>query len=237
MKYNTEIGNIKIFQNKPIDIFIKKMIKEAIKINSKIFKTTLKKRIYIYFCSDYSEIYQHAKVFHKWSTASVERNKIIIRTVDWIEKIGKLPKKDIGKIMIHEFNHVYWDQEYGLTKPNWLMEGLASYVGRDFSLSKKELRKLIKDYKICNTKYLHYRFLRRNYKEGHYPRYPLWADFTGFLVKTYSISRILKFMAKFSKNPTEKNYNYLIKKVFGKDLGTLFKNFLDYSKIPKSKRL
>ncbi|OGJ19063.1 hypothetical protein A3K73_01960 [Candidatus Pacearchaeota archaeon RBG_13_36_9] len=174
MEYSKKIGSITIFQNEPIDNYIARWFEEAIRINSRIFNIHLKKRIRVYSCSNYSEIYKHAKVFHKWSTASVEKNKMVFRTVNWIEKIGKFTKKDVKKIIIHEFNHIFWLQKYPLTKPNWLVEGFASYIAKDsqLKLPKQQLKKLIKDYNIKDARYLNYRFLRRNYKSD-YPCYPL----------------------------------------------------------------
>jgi hypothetical protein len=225
MEYKIGIGNITIFQNEPINNSIIKWFKDALDINSRIFKIRLKKRIKVYFCSNYSEIYEHAKVFHKWSTASIEKNKMIFRTVGWIEKIGKFTKKDIRKIIIHEFNHIFWLEKYKLTKPNWLIEGFASYVAGESQLNKQQLKKLIRDYSITNTAYLHYRLLRRNYKSD-YPRYYLWAGFTKFLVKSYSIRHILLFMDYYAKNPKKSNYHKSFFKVFNKGLNELFNNFL-----------
>jgi hypothetical protein len=134
-------------------------------------------------------------------------------------------KRDFKNLVNHEINHVYLTNITKTWSPVWFGEGLASVIGNNFPRSKKQLRTLVKKYSITQ-KILHFRYLRRNSKAGHTPRYPIWQAFVEFLIRTYSIQHIKRFIQKFSHSPYKTDYLKIFKYVFGKSDRALFNEFL-----------
>lgn len=219
-----------INRNEIIDEEIKKIFSKSFEINQKLFGQKPKK-FDIIICDTEKEFKKQAKYYYfKWGTATVLRNNnLITRSPDFVEKIGRWNKSDFQNLMNHEMNHVFWMDFYGLTKPCWLLEGLACYVGKNFLLSKNDIRELIDKYQV-NDDILDYRYLERNFKNGHYPRYPVWANFTDFISKKYSAKQLVEAMNRYIKNPNLSNYKKSFKKIFGKSDKDLFKEFLKYIK-------
>ena len=102
-------------------------------------------------------------------------------------------------------NHVFWLSLYKKSKPIWLTEGLACYVGKNFVLNNHRLFKVLKKYEV-KPSILEYRYMLRNFENGHYPRYPIWASFTDFLIKKKSVKTVINFMRKYAKNSRIHNY-------------------------------
>lgn len=232
MKFSKNLNFAMILRNKKIDNEITDAVKKAFEINKKIFKKNPKK-FKIIICDTEKEFKKEAKYYYqRWGTGTVLRNNnLIMRSPDFIEKIGKWKKKDFKNIMNHEMNHVFWTDFYSITKPCWLLEGLACYVGNHFILKKKELKKIIQKHEI-DYSIIDYRYLERNFKAGHMPRYPIWCAFTKYIIKKNSIKKLIILMEKYSKNPTKQNYNKLFKNLFKKSEKQLFKEFLNESMLP-----
>ena len=110
--------------------------------------------------------------------------------------------------------------------PSWLAEELACHLGRNFNLAGGDINKLIKKHEI-NNKILDFRYLRRNFKSGHFPKYPIWQAFTGFIIGEFSTGSIRKLLKDFSKKPDKSNYQKSFKKIFGKSDRRLFTEFLE----------
>lgn len=215
-----------LLRNKPINKNLISVFKKAYRKNIKFFRKQPNK-FKIIICDTKKELKENTKIFHKWSTASVEGNKLITRSPQWVEEIKKFTKGEYGKIMTHEISHIFWNKIYKTRKPIWLYEGLACYIGENDIYTKKELKRLIQKYNIKNTRYLEYRFLRRNYKKGSMPRYPLWANFTRYIIKRYSVNRLIRLIDKYTKNPSRTNYNTFFNNIFGKSEKQLFNEFLN----------
>lgn len=225
MKYQKDLGFAIIKRDLKISLDITRIFSNSYKKNKKLFGKKPKK-FNIIICDTEKEFKKQAKYYYfKWGTATVLRNNnLITRSPDFVEKIGKWKKSDFQNIINHEMNHVFWGDFYGSTKPCWLLEGLACHVGKNFLLSKEELRKLLKKYNVDES-LLDYRYLKRNFKE-HYPRYPIWANFTNFIAKKYSIKKLIKFMSMYTKNPNFLNYKNKFKSEFKKDEKDMFKEFI-----------
>lgn len=95
----------------------------------------------------------------------------------------------------------------------------------NFIMGREELKSLIRKYRVVPS-VLEYRYLKRNFGSGHMPRYPVWANFTRYIVKKYSVSRIMAFLDRFFMKPSKENYKRLFKQVFGKTERELFNEFL-----------
>lgn len=230
MKYKKDLGFAAIKRDKLIDKSLEKIFSRSFEANRKLFGRKPKK-FDIIVCDTEKEFKNQAKYYYfKWATATVLRdNNLITRSPDFVEKIGRWKKSDFQNLMIHEMNHVFWMDFYGLTKPCWLLEGLACYIGRNFLLSKKDLLMLIVKHNV-DHRILDYRYLERNFKEGHYPRYPVWAGFTDFISKKYSERNLIETMDRYIKNPSLSNYKRSFEDVFGKSERYIFKEFLEYIK-------
>lgn len=226
-KFVRELEFAQIFSNKKIDDNLVKIFKKAYSINNSLFKRSPEK-FKIIVCDTEKEFKKEAKYYYqKWGTATVLRNKTLVtRSPDFVKKIGKWKKKNFPNIMTHEVNHVFWYDTYKKWTPNWLVGGLACHIGNNLILSKNELKKIIKRYNMDHS-ILNYRYLKRNFKRGHYPRYPIWANFTRYIVKKYSINKLIKLMNEYIKNPRKKHYQKVFKNIFGLTDKELFKKFLN----------
>ncbi len=226
MKQTKSVGFAIIERDGPIDKNIVKIFRKAYATNLALFKRPPKK-FRIIICETEAKFREEAKYyFQKWATATVLRNQnLITRSPDFIEKIGRWKRRDFQNLMNHEMNHVFWGSLYKTTKPSWLSEGLACHVGNNFILKKAQRRELAQKYTI-DPSLLDYRYLRRKYKSGHVPKYPLWANFTRHLIQKYSERRIIGFMDRYSKNPCLMRYGEIFERIFGKNIHQLFEEFM-----------
>ncbi len=227
-KYTKDIGFALIIRKKPIDSYLVDVFKNAYSINKRFFKKTPKK-FKIIICDNEEEFKKEAKYeYRKYITGTVLRNNnLVMRSLGFVLKIGRWDKNGYKNLVNHEVNHAFWCSLYKTWNPIWLVEGLANYIGTNFILKRKELAKVIKEYKV-NSSILNYRPLVRYFKEGHYPRYPVWSNFTDYIAKRYSANKLIKLMNEFSKNPTKKNYIIIFKKIFGKSDKEMFNDFIKF---------
>jgi len=225
MKFSKNLKFTTIHRNLPITSEITDAVKKAYTMNKKLFKKTPKK-FKIIICDNQKELKKQAKYYYQpWMTATVLRNNdLITRSPEFIEKTKKWKRKDFPSIMDHELTHLFWDNFYTPNKPCWLSEGLPCYVGKNFLLTKKQLKKIIKEYKI-NHSLLDYRYLKKKFDKGHIPKYPVWAGFTRYIIKKHSIKKLMELIEQYSKNPAKNNYNKLFKKYFKKSDRQLFNEF------------
>ncbi|MDP2673102.1 MAG: hypothetical protein Q8O84_04790 [Nanoarchaeota archaeon] len=123
-------------------------------------------------------------------------------------------------------NHVFFALIYGTTKPTWIHEGLANFVGGYNLLSKKEILKNIKQKKI-NHKSLQYRYLSKNFpdKEIVELNYSIWKYFIKF-ISNNNPKGIISFMNNFIRSPTKANYDKLFIKYFKENLISKFQSFI-----------
>jgi len=231
MKYQKDLGFVVIKRNQEITPELVRAVSRSFELNRKIFRRKPTK-FKVIICDTEKEYKKAAKYYYsKRGTGTVLRNNdLIIKSPDFIEKIGRWKRSDFPKIMDHEMNHVFWTDFYYFTKPCWLLEGFACYIGKSFVLSKKELKEVIKKYKV-NSSILEYRYLDRNFRGGHYPRYPVWEGFTRFIAKKHGARKFIKLMDLYIKNPSLSNYKGLFKQLFRKSERELFEDFLKSLKI------
>ena len=210
----------------PIDNNLINIFEKAYAKNTSILKKSPKK-FKIIICDNEVDFKKECKYYYqKWATATVLRNKnIVARSPEFVNLIKKWKRRDYQNLMNHEMAHVFWQSLYNLSKPSWLSEGLACNIGNNFISTKNQLKLIIKKYKV-NLIILEYRYMKRNFKKGHMPRYPVWANFVRYLIQKNSINKLINFMEIYSKNPTKLSYNKIFKKMFGKTDKQLFKEFL-----------
>jgi len=226
MQYPKDIGFALIFSSKPIKNSLINSIKKAYKINLKYFYKKPDK-FSVYVCDSEKDYKKYTKNYYlKWSTAITMRNEaIVIRSKEFVEKIGKWKKRDIQNIIIHEMCHLFWWSILKTWQPYWLAEGLACHIGKSFTVSKDKLKETIKKYNV-DYKILDFRYLKRK-MTGHFPRYPVWQAFTDYLVKGYSEDLIKKLLKSFSIKKTKGNYIKDFHKIFRKSERIIFNEFIE----------
>jgi len=226
MKCTEDIAFALVKRNKEIKNSLIRTIKKAFSVNKVIFKKNPKKFTLV-ICDTESEFKGKTKYYYQeWQTAVVLRNnKLVIKSPKFIEKIGRWKRKDFLNVLTHEMNHIFWYSMYKTWSPNWLAEGLACHVGKNFILTKKELGEIVRKYNV-DSSILSYRYLKRNFGRGHLPRYPIWANFTKYISKRHSTQKLIKLMNKYAKEPRKENYEKAFKLIFRKSEKELFNEFL-----------
>jgi hypothetical protein len=227
MKFKEDIGIAIILRNKKIDKNIKDIFIKSYKENLKFFPKKLSK-FNIFICDNEEEYKKYARPYYtKWSVAvGLGEEGITTRSPEFIDKIGQFKIKDFQNIMNHEISHIFWFRLCHTWSPQWFIEGLACYIGNNFPLKNYELKAIIPKDKIT-SQILDYRYLRRNFEKGRFPRYQIWQSFFTYIINKYHKDSIKRFILAFSKNPTKKNYNMCFKEIFGKSDRVLFSEYLN----------
>jgi len=227
MKFKEDIGIAIILRNKPIDKRIKDIFIKSYKENLKFFPKKPSKFL-IFVCDTEEEYKRYSKPYYsKWSTAvGLGEKGITTRSPEFTEKIGQWKIKDFQNLMNHEISHIFWFKLCHTWSPQWFVEGLACYIGNNFYLNDNELKKIITKDKTT-SQILDYRYLRRNFEKGHFPRYQIWQSFFTYLIDKSGKDSIKEFILAFSKNPTKKNYQKCFKEVFGLSDKVIFKEYLN----------
>lgn len=227
MKHIKKLKFAQILRNKPIGEDLIKFFEKAYSKNASIFKKSPEK-FKIIICDNEADFKKECRYYYqRWATATVLRNKnLVARSPEFANLIKRWERSYYQNLMNHEMSHIFWQDFYHSSKPVWLSEGLACHIGNNFISTKNQLKLIIKKYKV-NLAILEYRYIKRNFKNGHLPRYPVWANFARHLIQQNSISKLINFMEIYSKNPNKSNYNKLFKNIFGKMDKQLFKEFLE----------
>lgn len=227
MKHIKKLKFAQILRNKPIGNNLINIFKKAFSRNLSIFKKSPKK-FNIIICDNENDFKREAKYYYqKWATATVLRNNnLVAKSPEFVDRIGRWEQKDYQGLINHEMSHIFWQDFYHSSKPVWLSEGLACHIGNNFISTKNQLELIIKKYKV-NLAILEYRYIKRNFKNGHLPRYPVWANFVKYLINKNSVGKIIKLMDNYSKHPTKPNYYKMFKNIFRKTDKQLFEEFLE----------
>jgi len=227
MKFKEDIGIALILRNKSIDKKIKDIFIKSYKENIQFFPKKPSKFL-IFVCDSEEEYMRYSKPYYsKWSTAvGLGEIGIATRSPEFTEKIGQWKIKDFQNLMNHEISHIFWFKLSHTWSPQWFVEGLACYIGKNFPLKDNELIEIINKDEIT-SKILDYRYMRRNFEKGHFPRYKIWQSFFAYLINKYGKDSIKRFILTFSKNPTKPNYQKYFKEVFGLSDKVIFNEYLD----------
>jgi len=225
MKYHEDLGFAKIYRNLPLNNKLVNIFKKSYNLNNKFFNKKPKK-FKIYVCDNEEDFKKYSKPYYAKVTAvALGLKGITLKSPKFMAKSSRWKEKDFFNIVNHEMNHVFWYHICKTWSPQWFVEGLACYVGKNFNYSKRELKELVKKNKE-SYKILDFRYLRRNFKSGTLVMYSIWDAFLKFIIKNYSIKHIKKFICEFSLKPTLSNYKKIFKRIFGKSDRKLFNEFL-----------
>jgi hypothetical protein len=226
MKFSRDMGFARISGNREIDEGLANVFRKSFSLNKSVFGKA-PKGFSIIVCDTESEFRKESKYYYqRWATATVLKDRVLItRSPDFIERIGRWKRSDFQNLMNHEMNHVFWHHSYHSNRPCWLFEGLACHVGKNFTMTRKELRQIIRKHGI-DSSILDYRYLRRNFRAGHIPRYPVWASFTGYIAERHSLKKLTELMDEHARNPSKASYERIFRQTFGKTERQLFREFL-----------
>lgn len=221
MKYSNDVGFAIIKRDIEIEEDLIGILNYCFDKNNKNFKK-IPFRFDIIICDNLNDFEKRLGENYRddISGMTFTSKKIIVKSFA-ISKTTKSRKDYYKEFFLHEFNHIFWYFNYKTFKPAWLREGLACNISNSFILDKKDLLKLTDDYHIKNY-LLDYRGLKKNVKEGHYPAYPVWANFTQYIIDKFSISKLMNFLDEYSKKPYRDYYDRLFLIHFGKSDENLF---------------
>lgn len=214
-----------LISSKEIPVKTENWIFESYKKNRKIFNKTPRKKFKIIICNSEKEWKRESKYYYfPFGTGTVLRDGTFVVKE---QKFLKRNDKNYKILLDHEMNHVFFALIYGITKPTWIHEGLANFVG-GYILSKKEIIKNIKQKKI-NNKVLQYRYLYKNFASEKTVQlnYSIWKYFIEFVCND-NPKIIVLFMNSFIKNPTKANYKKWFFRYLGKSSRNKFKDFVKW---------
>lgn len=212
-----------IISSKSIQNKIKNQILIAYNKNKKIFGRAPSKKFNIIICNSEEEWKNESKYYYfPFGAGTVLRDGTLIVKE---QKLLTRNNKEYQKLLDHEMNHVFFAIIYGVTRPLWIQEGLANFVG-GYPFSKKETFKKIKEKKI-SYKILQYRYLKKNFpdKETVKLMYSIWRYFIEFITDSNPI-KIINFMNSYIKNPSKRNYDKLFYQFFRKSEKQKFEEFI-----------
>lgn len=223
MKYDLKFAVL--ISSKKVPIKIKNWIFNAYEKNKKIFGGAPSKKFKIIICNSDKEWKEESKYYYfPFGAGTVLRDgTFVVRE----QKFLKGNDKNYKILLDHEMNHAFFALIYGLTKPVWIHEGLANFVG-GYPLSKKEILKNIKQKRI-NYKILQYRYLHRNFsnKKVVLLNYSIWKYFIEF-ISSNKPGVIISFMNKFIKSSIKADYTKLFLRYFGKNPKDKFQTFIKW---------
>ena len=199
-----------------------KSLSQAHKVNSRIFGTRFDRFLFIVCYSEKEFMTKSKSVSNAFTAIAYKDKKIFIKSMDMIIAEGRWKKNYVPKLIAHEINHMYWYHLKKTWSPYWLCEGLASFAGDNFRVPKKDLQKLITKYKVSSSM-LEFRYLSKHFKNGHEPRYQVWADFTRYIVKMYGLKKIVKVCMQ----NTKADYLKTFKNLFGRSDKDIFNKYLE----------
>ncbi|MBS3073432.1 hypothetical protein J4465_01390 [Candidatus Pacearchaeota archaeon] len=221
----SNISFMNLISSKPIEKRTKDQLIVAYNKNRKIFSQVPNKKFKIIICNSEEEWKEESKYYYfPFGAGTVLRDGTLIVKE---QKLLTRNNKEYQKLLDHEMNHVFFLLIYGLTRPLWIQEGLANFVG-GYPFSKKDTLKKIKEKKI-SCKILQYRYLNKNFpdKETVKLMYSIWRYFVGFITNN-NPKKITKFMEIYTKNPSKKNYLNLFYRFFKKDDKQKFEEFISW---------
>src|SRR3989338_3292575 len=216
-----------LVSSKEIPTKIENWIVKAYEKNRKIFGRVPSKKFKIIICNSEKEWKKESKYYYfPFGAGTVLRNGTFVAKE---QKFLKRNDKNYKILLDYEVNHVFFALIYGITKPLWVHEGLANFVGGNH-LSINEILRNIKQ-KGLNHKVLQYRYLNKNFpnKETVILNYSIWKYFIEFITENKT-KVIIRFMNDYIKNPTETNYDKLFLMHFGKNQRDKFIDFIKWLK-------
>ncbi len=156
-----------------------------------------------------------------WEVANASyAGNIDILHPDSFEKESTHAKDDFVPILKHEFAHIFLDLlSKGHKIPRWLDEGFSSYVA---GLKKKDVSLHIEEH-FCEVLGSPKGWDEHAQRDA----YAVSQLFVEYLIKTFSLERVLMLIASISKHYYFKKFEVAFKKIFGKSIEEAECNFVE----------
>ena len=155
-----------------------------------------------------------------WLVANVANGEINILHSNSFAKESTHKANEFFPILKHEIAHLFIDRmTNGKSVPNWLDEGLASYVSKKY-----------KD--IKHSIYIEEDFCEKlgtpkGWDEhSDYYAYDTASLFVAFLAEKYTLDKIMELFSKLDRNYYYPEFETAFKNIFGKTLKDLEKDFV-----------
>jgi hypothetical protein len=156
----------------------------------------------------------------EWEIATASfSGDINILHPDSFAKESTHAKDEFLPILKHEITHIFLDLLSGGNKiPKWLDEGFSSYVAG---------LKISEDSIFIEDNFCKKLGTPRGWDEqANYSAYTLAQLFVGFLIKKYSVEKIIELLSMLEKNYYYDHFNSKFKMIFGENLEDIEKDFV-----------
>lgn len=205
---------------KKIDLLIKRAFLEM----QKIFGIKLKDKIIIFIHNNRKSFNEKLKrETQEWEVANASYSgEIDILHPQSFKKESSHQLNEFEPILKHEFAHLFVDRlSNGGKIPKWLDEGVASFVAQKNTKNKKNNFIHIENgfwRKIDTPKGWH--------EYANFDAYKTALMFVGFIERKFSFKKIKEIIRNSVGNYSFTSFNKNVKKILGKDLDTLGKEFI-----------
>lgn len=220
--------NLRIISSKKVSSKTKQEVNAAYKGCVDFFEYDDIGSFLVVLCHTKQEFKKESRYYYvPYATALVLRNKnIITKSPELIKSEKRWSEKDFVNILAHEMAHSFWYSMLKVWTPNWLSEGIACNIGKQFFLSKKEMKKLLqKDH--VDFSFIDFRYLPKKLGTHTIDRYKVWSNFTRYLLKSYGKKKVLLILKKYAKNKNKSNYESLFISIYKKSVRQMFKEYID----------
>lgn len=170
-------------------------------------------------------VYSRKKMDELWGSktkdyvsAFVKNNSIVIFAYEVFNKETKWQKEDFFKTLIHEINHLFYQELRDDTyDPLWLSEGLATFMQHNKEkFNYKDKLKITKE------------ILSQSSEDMTFESYQIFTIFTEYLILEFGEEKILELIESLKNNGKLEN---LFQKIYRKSFDELIKNGNKYHKI------
>ena len=181
-------------------------IRRAYEVNRKFWRANVPIKVKpIYSRADFNR--ECGYVTRKWNCAMTNnREVIIIFAPSVFEQLTNHKLSSYLQILIHEINHIFYDNFVGTYTPVWLSEGLAMNIAGQGKRYRGKIE----------NKYLRYSFTKQDFGESDEAARQYYRNsylFTRLLIKKKGIRAIMSFLRSYRKHKTKKVYTTLYKKL------------------------
>lgn len=199
------------------------LIKNAYFKNKKFYNKTIKKfkLIFVYSRKELNKFWKRKT--QKWCIAFATKTKIYIFSPQILEKISIHKKEAFYNTLIHEINHLFYQNIFKTYKPLWLSEGLALNLETDknqtkLSLNPKSLYHIKLSFSFISKKY------NRKVGEISFLNYLI----VKYLLREYNKLRLFNLLSLYSKCPKKIRFIKLFNQIYKFPFSTLTRTALKY---------
>jgi hypothetical protein len=155
----------------------------------------------------------------EWVVANANNGRINILHPDAFEKESSHPREEFLLVLKHEFTHIFLELlSSGHMIPRWLNEGLANHIAD----LKRPQDNLFIEENFCKKL-----GTSKGWDENvNYFAYQTAQLFVSFLVKKFSVKKVIKLISGLEKNYYYESFNKSFTKLMGKSLEEVESEFI-----------